>query len=76
MLYGHVHNTQDEKLLNHFILETRQAKVKSKYDDEPKAVPCQMINCFCMFSDYQPLTLDEWIANDQKRRKALEEETV
>lgn len=76
MLYGHVHNTQDEKLLNHFILETRQSKVKSKYDDEPKAVPCQMINCFCMFSDYQPLTLDEWIANDQKRRKALEEETV
>ena len=71
MLYGHVHDTPDEKMLNHFILETRQTKVKSKYDEEPKEVPCQMINCFCMFSDYMPLTLDEWIANDQKRRRAL-----
>lgn len=27
-----------------------------------------MINCFCMFSDYVPLTLDEWIEVDRKRR--------
>jgi len=27
-----------------------------------------MINCFCMFSDYTPLTLDEWIKTDEKRR--------
>ena len=32
-------------------------------------VPCQFINCFCMYSDYQPMTLDEWIAIDQQRRK-------
>ena len=31
-------------------------------------IPCQMINCFCMFSDYVPLTLDEWIQLDKKRR--------
>ena len=27
-----------------------------------------MINCFCMYSDYTPLTLDEWIEADRKRR--------
>ena len=30
-----------------------------------------MINCFCMFSDYKPLTLSEWIEVDQKRRKEM-----
>ncbi len=28
-----------------------------------------MINCFCMFSDYIPLTLDEWIQVDRERRE-------
>lgn len=26
-----------------------------------------MINCFCMYSDYQPLSLDEWIALTKQR---------
>jgi hypothetical protein len=30
-----------------------------------------MINCFCMYSDYVPLTLEEWIALDEKRRKEI-----
>jgi len=30
-------------------------------------VPCHMINCFCMYSDYTPLSLDEWIRNDADR---------
>ena len=30
-----------------------------------------MINCFCMFSDYIPLTLDEWIRADRKRNIGL-----
>lgn len=71
MLYGHVHNTQDEKLVNHFIMETRQTRVTSKYETEPAPIPCHMINCFCMFSDYQPLTLDEWIKVDEKRRTEM-----
>ena len=32
-------------------------------------VPCQMINCFCMYSDYTPLTLEEWVECAQRRRK-------
>lgn len=72
MLYGHVHDTHDERLLNQFIEMTRNTQVKSKYDVNPRNIPCQMINCFCKFSDYQPLTLDEWIALDKKRRTQLE----
>ena len=34
-------------------------------------VPCQFLNCFCMYSDYIPMTLDEWIKIDQKRRMKL-----
>ena len=71
MLYGHVHDTHDEKLINKFIMETRRTKVTSRYDPEPKPIPCQMINCFCMFSDYVPLTLDEWIMIDEERRKHM-----
>lgn len=68
MLYGHVHNTYDEVLINQFVKETREQKREIKGADEPVSIPCQMINCFCMFSDYTPLTLDEWIAVDNNRR--------
>ena len=68
MLYGHVHNTYDEKLVSQFMDITRKSIVKLVNEEEPRSIPCQMINCFCMFSDYVPLTLDEWIKVDEKRR--------
>ncbi|MBR2779855.1 MAG: metallophosphoesterase [Eubacteriaceae bacterium] len=70
MLYGHVHNTMDERLVNSFISRTRLTEVED-YSGQSRAIPCNMINCFCMFSDYVPLTLDEWIENDRIRRKKL-----
>ena len=72
MLYGHVHNTPDEKLVNRFIRETREDRRAIKGDTEPKPVPCQMINCFCLFSGYRPLTLDEWIETDRERRLLMD----
>ena len=36
---------------------------------ETQHIPCNMINCFCMYSNYQPLTLDEWIACDKNRKQ-------
>ena len=60
MLYGHVHNTRDELLVNHFQKITRENNI-----------PCNMINCFCKFSDYKPLSLDEWFELDTKRRNTL-----
>lgn len=71
MLYGHVHNSQDEILVNEFINRTRQTLHRSPGAEVERAIPCQMINCFCMFSDYTPLSLDEWIEVDKKRRELL-----
>lgn len=71
MLYGHVHNTYDEVLVNEFIKTTRSVKRTSYHHDEAMPIPCNMINCFCMFSDYTPLTLDEWIEVDKKRRDKI-----
>ena len=69
MLYGHVHNTHDENLVNEFQNMTRKVVL----DDElgKRKIPCNMINCFCGFSDYTPLSLDEWISVDEERRKKL-----
>lgn len=67
MLFGHVHDTHDAKLINQFQEITRNTKVISRGSSEPSNIPCNMINCFCMYSNYIPLTLDEWIENNKKQ---------
>ncbi len=74
MLYGHMHNTHDEVLINRFIMETRKTMVQSKHAESPEPIPCNMINCFCMFSNYQPMMLNEWIEIDRKRRARMMED--
>ena len=73
MLYGHVHDTRDELLIDRFIRITKQTSFLD-FEGKEKMIPCCMINCFCVFSDYAPITLDEWIENDKMRRKYLSEE--
>ncbi|MBP5281597.1 MAG: metallophosphoesterase family protein [Lachnospiraceae bacterium] len=72
MLYGHVHNSYDEILVNDFQEMTRSRQRAILGTDDVVSIPCQMINCFCMFSDYVPLTLDEWIKVDEERRRKLQ----
>ncbi|MBQ9341690.1 MAG: metallophosphoesterase family protein [Lachnospiraceae bacterium] len=71
MLYGHVHNTYDEILINDYIKEATSRRRLIDNMSREVTIPCNMINCFCMFSDYVPLTLDEWIEVDKKRRESL-----
>ncbi len=71
MLYGHVHNTYDQVLIDSFISETRKAKRVMAHSTVETNIPCQMINCFTMYSDYTPLSLDEWIERDRERRQKL-----
>lgn len=66
MLYGHVHDTYDQRLVEQFQNITRSS-IRENADGVERAIPCNMINCFCMYSDYTPLTLDEWIECDRKR---------
>lgn len=69
MLYGHVHNSHDEVLVNQFQNITRATVLKGS--QENRTIPCHMINCFCMFSDYTPLSLEEWIKVDEARRSNI-----
>lgn len=68
MLYGHVHDTRDQRLLEQFQEITRNT-VTINAQGEEQHIPCNMINCFCKYSDYEPLTLDEWIELDRRRRE-------
>ena len=68
MLHGHIHKSEDQVLVDRFCTETRAMMRKSAHQETAQPVPCQMINCFCMYSDYTPLTLEEWIEYDQRRR--------
>lgn len=70
MLYGHVHDTHDQRLIEQFQEITRNTILQNP-DTTTRTIPCHMINCFCMYSDYTPLTLDEWIACDEKRRNGF-----
>lgn len=67
MLYGHVHDTRDQQLIEQFQEITRRT-VTVDAQGNRRTIPCNMINCFCKYSDYEPLTLDEWIECDRKRR--------
>lgn len=66
MLYGHVHDTEDQRLIEQYIGMVRNTQVVDQ-NGRQRAIPCHMINCFCKYSDYVPLTLDEWIANHNAR---------
>lgn len=68
MLYGHVHDTMDQRLIEQFEDITRNT-IRKSLNGKEAPIPCNMINCFCMYSDYTPLTLDEWIQCDEKRKK-------
>ena len=47
--------------------ELARQQVRRRPEGTEYNLPCRMINCFCMYSDYVPLTLDEWIINDRER---------
>lgn len=65
MLHGHIHRTQDIVGLYEYKKFVRNFPRKSRGSDSPTPAPCNIINCFCMYSDYKPLTLDEWIEIDR-----------
>ena len=67
MLYGHVHDTHDQRLMEQFQRIAAQTEAEAA-DGTVRRIPCHMINCFCMYSDYMPLSLDEWIGLDEQRR--------
>ena len=65
MLHGHIHNTQDVDILEQAKETARQTRRLTRGNHEPVSPPVNIINCFCVFSDYVPLTLDEWIVKEK-----------
>ena len=61
MLHGHIHFTPDVVGVEHYKEFVRGFPRISRSSDIPTPSPTNTINCFCVFSDYIPLTLDEWI---------------
>lgn len=61
MLHGHTHHSTEQELLQGFQQIIKRTKNKDKV-----YIPCNLINCFCVDSDYVPLTLDEWINKNTK----------
>ena len=68
MLHGHIHNTQDQVYLNAF-KDYLSKQNHISIGGGLESVPCQIINCFCVDSDYVPMTLDEWIEIEKTRRQ-------
>ncbi|MBQ2320227.1 MAG: metallophosphoesterase family protein [Lachnospiraceae bacterium] len=67
MLYGHVHNSKDYENVSMFVKQSRETVIEDCNMPENKegrirSLSCNLINCFTVFSDYHPLTLDEWIS--------------
>lgn len=69
MLYGHVHDTRDQRLIEQFQQITRQTVITDVLGNEHH-IPCNMLNCFCMYSDYEPWSLDEWIQYHEGKNQA------
>lgn len=69
MLYGHVHATHDYDMVMRFQEEMRESLSVPAHRSKPEHVPSNMANCFCMFSDYQPLTLEEWVEKEREREE-------
>ena len=70
MLYGHLHDTYDEYYICRMLNELSRLE-RTGVSGEKEKTPFQLINTFCVFSDYVPLTLSEWIEIDRKRRELI-----
>lgn len=67
MLHGHIHKTQDQQLID-FFEEYVKNQSHVSIGGDVETIPCHFINCFCMYSNYQPMTLDEWLEIDKNRK--------
>lgn len=66
MLYGHIHNTQDQVLIDQMIAMGKDFRYTDYLSGECSKIDFNLINCFCRYSNYVPLTLVEWIQLNNK----------
>ena len=68
MLYGHVHNTFDEVLVQEYQEQVRKHQRAIHGSEEEIPIPCQMINCFACFLIISSHWMNgfRWIENGEK----------
>lgn len=71
MIHGHIHNTYDNYLLFRMLRELKEVSRGVRGGNMVKT-PFHLINAFCVFSDYVPLTLDEWMEKDRIVQEMIE----
>lgn len=54
--------------MNEYMLEKLHGRLYLILGNHDRFLTNKGYNCFCMYSDYTPLTLDEWIECDGKRK--------
>lgn len=70
MLYGHMHSDLKAQVI------ISQAEDEIKTSRGTKFYKNHIINCYCSDSNYVPLTLDEWIAvNTRRRQQVIKDDT-
>ncbi len=69
MLHGHIHRTYDDAMLRELIALQRRHRQRLYGYKGVTDTPSTIVNTFCMFSDYIPLTADEWIRVQKKREE-------
>lgn len=72
MLYGHVHDTVESMWIDRFT-DILSSNYNTEHDGSRVLIPCNMINTFCGYSDYMPMTLDEWIEITEERKRIRKE---
>ena len=66
MLYGHLHNTLDEKLFQQYLAEYNQERPPKA---DGREIPCQAYSvCQCLW-DYEPVTLEEILAKGDAKKE-------
>ena len=68
-LYGHVHDTAEAQFI-YDIEDMGEQRFLTTTQGKTERMRCNIINCFCMYSDYRPLSLDEWIEMHNQRTAA------
>lgn len=65
--YEELSDNKRKVVLCHYPIMCYNGQYRVDEEGEEQSIPCNMINCFCMYSDYESLTLDEWIELDKRR---------
>ena len=67
MLYGHLHNTDEEKIFQQSLAMLNQYFSEKELKGYKDCPPARAFNVGCMLWNNEPVTLEEILASDEKK---------